>query len=185
MTKDERQEIEEEEVLEQMEDEVEEVQDENGEIIDEELEESQTWIDPEIYKLKDLLSRTQADFDNFKKRTQRDREDMIFFLKSDIYKKILPRVDDLERIIKNTPEDFRNTALYEWIIAMEKNFKKDLENAKIKTFDSIWCEVDPNKHDVMTKIPWKDWIIVDEFEKWYELDDRILRVAKVVVGYEA
>jgi len=38
---------------------------------------------------------------------------MIFFLKTDIFKKILPRIDDLERIIKNTPEDLRNSALYE------------------------------------------------------------------------
>jgi hypothetical protein len=38
---------------------------------------------------------------------------MIFFLKSDIYKKVLPRIDDLDRIIKNTPEDLRNTPIYE------------------------------------------------------------------------
>jgi molecular chaperone GrpE (heat shock protein) len=68
---------------------------------------------------------------------------------------------------------------------MERSFKKDLENAKVKSFDSIWEDVDPNKHDVMTKIPWKDWVIVDEFEKWYELEWRVLRVAKVVVWYEA
>jgi len=65
-------------------------------------------MDIEFQKLKDLLSRTQADFDNFKKRTERDKEDMIFFLKSDIFKKILPRLDDIERIIKNTPEDMQS-----------------------------------------------------------------------------
>jgi molecular chaperone GrpE len=54
-----------------------------------------------------------ADFDNFKKRTERDRTDMIFFLKQDIFKKILPRLDDLDRMIKNTPEDLKNNALFE------------------------------------------------------------------------
>lgn len=185
MTKEEKQNLEEEEIMEQLEEEVSELKNEEGQIEEEKLEEAQAWINPEVEKLKDLLFRTQADFENFKKRTQRDRDDMIFFLKTDIFKKVLPRIDDLERIIKNTPEDLRNSALYEWIIAMEKNFKKDLESFKVKSFESIWEEIDPNKHDVMTKIPWKDWIIVDEFEKWYELDWRVLRVAKVVVGYEA
>jgi molecular chaperone GrpE len=54
-----------------------------------------------------------ADFENFKKRVERDKQDMIFFLKQDIFKKILPRIDDLERIIKNTPEDMQNGALFE------------------------------------------------------------------------
>jgi molecular chaperone GrpE len=54
-----------------------------------------------------------ADFDNFKKRTERDRDDMIFFLKQDIFKKILPRLDDLERIIKNTPKDLQDNPLFE------------------------------------------------------------------------
>ena len=80
----------------------------------------------EIAKLKDALSRTQADFDNFQKRTERDRVEMMFFLKSDILKKLLPRVDDLERMIKNTPEDMQSGALYEAIIALEKALKKDL-----------------------------------------------------------
>ena len=60
--------------------------------------------------------------------------------------------------------------------------KNDLEKMWVKTFDSKWTEVDPNKHEVMTQIPGEEWIIVDEFEKWYMLEDRVLRVAKVVVG---
>jgi len=60
-----------------------------------------------------MLAKVSADFDNYKKRVERDKLDMIFFLKNDILKKILPRVDDLDRIIKNTPEDLKNNALYE------------------------------------------------------------------------
>jgi molecular chaperone GrpE len=72
--------------------------------------------------------------------------------------------------------------LYEWIISLEQKFKKDIENLWVKQFSSIWSEVDPNKHDVMTTIPWKkEWIICDEFEKWYYLGEKILRHAKVIV----
>jgi molecular chaperone GrpE len=56
-------------------------------------------------RLKDSLTRTQADYQNFRTRTERDKSDMIFFLKQDVFTKILPRVDDLERILSNTPEE--------------------------------------------------------------------------------
>ncbi|MDR1987889.1 MAG: nucleotide exchange factor GrpE [Candidatus Peribacteria bacterium] len=57
--------------------------------------------------------KVQADFDNYKKRVARDRDEMIFFLKSDILTKVLPRIDDLERIIKNTPADLQQNPLFE------------------------------------------------------------------------
>jgi len=135
----------------------------------------------EILKLKDLLARTQADFSNFENRTARDKVDMIFFLKQDIFKKILPRLDDLERILKNTPDENKIWVLFEWVSVMEAKFKVDLEKMWVKAFISIWEEVNPLKHEVMTTIPGKqEGIIVDEFEKWYYLDDKVLRYAKVV-----
>ncbi len=138
--------------------------------------------DDEIWKLKEILARTQADYQNFKMRSERDREDMIFFLKYDIFKKILPRIDDLERMIKNTPEEQRSGAIYEGILVLEKALKKDLENMWVKPFESTWKEVNPDMHEVMTQIPSETpWVIVDEFEKGYMLWERVLRVAKVIV----
>jgi len=148
-------------------------------IIEEQVEEIHK-DESEIAKLKDLLARNQADFDNFKKRTDRDRDDMIFFLKHDIFKKILPRLDDLDRIIKNTPEDLQAGWLYEWVISLEKQLKKDLEKLGVTPFESIGESIDPDKHEVMTQVPWEQDKVIDEFEKWYLLWDRVLRVAKVV-----
>ena len=54
---------------------------------------------PEIARLKELLARTQADYENYTKRTERDKADMLAFMRGDILKKILPRIDDLERMI--------------------------------------------------------------------------------------
>jgi len=110
----------------------------------------------EIERLKDMLARSSADFENFKKRTERDKADTIFFLKSDIFAKILPRLDDLDRMIKNTPEEMRSWA--------------------VQSFESVWSPVDPDKHEVMTQVPWEEGIIMDEFETWYTLWDRVLRV---------
>lgn len=153
--------------------------------INEAIEESkEKTCNSDYDKLKETFSRQQADFDNFKKRVERDREDMMFYLKSDILKKVLPRIDDLQRIIAQTPESERTWTMYDWIISIEKKLVSDLERLWVKYFESKWKKVDPDKHEVMTQIPWKDWIILDEFEKWYMIGDRILRVAKVVVGQE-
>lgn len=183
MTKEEKKKKEQQDIIEEMQDELQDIENEQWEIDEEKLIDSQSWKinEKEEDKCKDLLARTMADFDNFKKRVERDREDMIFFLKSDIFKKILPRLDDLERILKNTPEQEKTWALYEWILSVETKFKKDLTNLWVKAFNSIWDTVNHEKHDVMTTIPWKDWIIIDEFEKGYLLDDKVLRHAKVVV----
>jgi molecular chaperone GrpE len=94
----------------------------------------------------------------------------------------LPRLDDLDRIIKNTPNELKSNALFEWIVSMQSKLIEDLDKMWVKSFDSKGEEVNPDKHDVMTTVPGqKEWIIFDEFEKWYVLWDKVLRHAKVVV----
>jgi len=77
-------------------------------------------ISPEDESCLDKLAKTQADFMNFKARTERDKADMIFFLKQDIFKKILPAIDDLERIINATLDENKNTPIYEGVVALHK-----------------------------------------------------------------
>jgi len=178
-----KEDIEEDDILEEMEDEIEQIEDEQWAIDDEKLEDA---IHPndsdEIKKLKDTLARTQADYQNFQTRTERDKADMVFFLKQDIFKKILPRIDDLERIIKNTPESEQTGAIFDGMKLVYSKLMEDMNRLWVKAFESKWQEVDPEKHDVMTQVPGEEGIIQDEFEKWYELEGRVLRHAKVVVG---
>ena len=138
----------------------------------------------EIEFLKNTLARTQADYQNFKFRTQRDSQDNIFYAKHKILTNLLPIFDDLERILKNTPEDQKETSVYIWTQALKQKVDNAFEKLWVKSFSSIWEEVNPDMHEVMTQIPNPEmaWKIVDEFEKWYHLEDRVLRVAKVVVG---
>lgn len=179
MTKEKKNNIEEKELEQEAQEEISQIENEFWEIDEAKLEETQN---PEEFKCRDMLAKVSADFDNYKKRVERDKLDMIFFLKNDILKKILPRVDDLDRIIKNTTEDLKNNALYEWVVSIQSKLLSDLEKMWVRPFDSIWQSVDPNKHDVMTAVPWKEtWIIFDEFEKWFMLEDKVLRHAKVIV----
>jgi len=174
-----RDDLETEDIIEEMEAEVEEM--EEAEEIAEEVVEKE--ISPEDEACLDRLAKTQADFMNFKARTQRDKAEMVFFLKQDIFKKVLPAIDDLERIISATLDENKNTPIFEGVVGLHKKLKWDLEKMWVKTFDSLWEEVNPDKHDVMTTVPGQEtWIIFDEFEKGYELDWKILRHAKVIVG---
>ena len=180
MTKDNRDNIEEQDILEEAEQEIEEIENNEGEIDEEKLDEA---MNPDEEKTKEVLARTMADFENFKKRTLRDRDDMVFFIKQDILKKILPRIDDIQRILKDTPDEFKQWPMFEWLESLQKKLISDLDNMWVASFDSIWNEVNPYIHDVITTIDWKEsWIIFDEFEKGYYLWDRVLRHAKVVVG---
>ena len=161
--------LEEQEIIEEAEEELEEIVDEDGEVDEEKL-------------YKDKYMKLQADFENFKSRVDREKSDMIFFLKQDILLKVLPRLDDLQRMIKNTPKHERKWALYEGLVTLEKKLVSDLEKMWVKAFCSKWKDVNPDMHEVMTTIPGqKENIICDEFEKGYKLDGRILRHAKVVV----
>ncbi len=182
MSKKEKQYLENEDILDQMEDEIEEIENDDGSINEDKLEDTMNPEDEEDEKCMDKLVKIQADFANFKARVDRDRTDMIFFLKQDIFKKILPVLDDLDRIIKSSSEEDKKTPIYEWAIALHKKLNLDLEKMWVKPFLSVWEEADPDKHEVMTRVPWKkENIICDEFEKWYLLDGRVLRYAKVVV----
>ena len=183
MTQHTKDDIQNEDILEEIQDEIHDIENEEWSIDEDKLDDA---IHPgdsdEVGKLKDALARTTADLENFKKRTDRDRADMIFFLKSDILNKILPRVDDIERMIKNTPEDMQQGALFEGLQALEKSLKKDLTSLWVEAFVSIWESVDPEKHDVMTQAPGEEGMIIDEFETGYMLGERVLRHAKVVSG---
>lgn len=181
MTNEEKNKIEEEDIIEQMEEEIEEIENSDWEIDEEKLKEESTWIVEEIDE-NSALAKVMADYENFKKRTERDKTEMIFFLKKDILQVLLPRLDDLERIIEKTPIELKDNTLFQWVVSMQAKLIADLEKQWVKPFNSLWKEVDPNKHDVMTTVPWKDaWIIFDEFEKWYMLNDKVLRHAKVIV----
>lgn len=168
----------EEDVLENMQDEIEDF--EKEEMENEKKIENKEEIEED--KTKEILSKTLADFDNYKKRVERDKKESYIFMKTDILKHMIPLADDLERIIKNTPDELKENALFEWVTSTLKRLNSEFEKLWVSSFDSIWKEVNPDFHDVMTVVPGqKSGIIFDEFEKGYMIDWKVLRHAKVIV----
>lgn len=139
-------------------------------------------INDEILNLKDALARAQADYQNLIRRVDRDRNEMWDYFTSSLTLKFLPIIDNLERIISSTPEELQNNSLFEWVKSLNLSTVKILDSVWVKSFVSIGEEVDPNYHDVMTQLPWEQGKIIQEFEKWYLIWEKVLRHAKVVVG---
>lgn len=159
------------------------------EIVSEESSSSSSWGNPpaqtdpmeEIKRLQDSLARSQADYQNFVMRTERDKADMIHFLSAKILLPFLTQVDNLERAVK-LKEWVEGDTFVDGVRSVFLSMQKYLESQGVSAFESVWQEVDPDKHDVMTEAPGEAGKIITEFEKGYMLKDRVLRHAKVVVG---
>lgn len=135
----------------------------------------------ELQELKSAIARSQADYHNLLKRVERDKIDMTFFIMANLINKLLPFVDNLERIIESTPNELQNNSLFEATKSTYNWVKKQFDDLWVKSFSSIWMEIDTNLHEVMWQDFWEKWIIIKEFEKGYKLQDKILRHAKVIV----
>jgi molecular chaperone GrpE len=136
----------------------------------------------ELEKLRGSLSRAQADYSNLLKRVERDKMEMTSYITSNIIKKFLPTVDNLERALSSVPADIAEQKWTEWIRATLQGLSKQLETMGVQVFESVGQEVDTEKHEVMSQAPGQEGIIVMEFEKGYMLHDRVIRHAKVIVG---
>ncbi|MDR2397605.1 MAG: nucleotide exchange factor GrpE [Spirochaetaceae bacterium] len=143
----------------------------------------------QIAELKDQYLRKAAEFENFRKRMSREKQDAIDFANQSLLLDLIPIIDDFERAVKaaeasqKTAGDF--TAFYEGISMIEKRLSSQLENKwGLKRFDSTGEPFDPNRHEaiMMEKSPdISEPVVKEDFIKGYILKDRLVRSAKVKV----
>ncbi len=140
----------------------------------------------EVKEVQDKLLRLAADFENQKKRLQREKETSLKYAEENIIKEILPSLDNLERAVNqdHSSEDFGNQLL-EGVQLTIKGLMAALEKVGLKPLASVGEPFDPNFHEALVMEASKDvpeQRIIQEFEKGYMLKDRLLRAAKVVVS---
>lgn len=139
--------------------------------------------EPGAAELKDQLMRLAADFENFKKRTRREKEDIRKFANEQLLKDVLPALDNLNRALAHVEE--RENPLVEGIEMVAKQFLGILDGYGVTTVNSKGKPFDPAVHDAMGQIPSDEYepgCIADEFEKGYLIHGRLLRPAKVIVA---
>ncbi|PHN04023.1 nucleotide exchange factor GrpE [Flavilitoribacter nigricans] len=131
-------------------------------------------------ELKDKYIRLVAEFENFKKRTFKEKLEMMKSAAQDTMSALLPVLDDFDRAA-NSPE-----GLSEGILLIHNKLKGSLENKGLKPMESTGEPFDPELHEALTEIPAPTedlkGKVVDTIEKGYSLNDKIIRHAKVVVG---
>ncbi len=152
-----------------------------------EVEESETEkLQRQLAELNDKYLRLSAEFDNYRKRTLKERMELIKNAGQDILMELLPVKDNFERALKSTEESKDVKAIREGIELIYNGFCQFLEQNGVKEIDAMNQEFDTDVHEAVTKIPAPEkklkGKVVDVIEKGYFINKKVMRYAKVVVG---
>jgi molecular chaperone GrpE len=140
----------------------------------------------EYNELHDKFIRLFSEFDNYRKRTAKEKLDLTLTAGSDIVKELLPIIDDFERAIINNENTEDLTQVKEGFQLIYSKLISNLNRKGLAVMDAKGQPFDADKHEALTQIPAPTpemkGKVVDVLEKGYTLNDKIVRFAKVVVG---
>ena len=140
----------------------------------------------EIAALNDKHLRLFSDFENFRRRTAKERLELIQSAGSQVLRDILPVLDDLDRAIANNDKLEDIEAVREGFKLIDHKFRGVLNGQGLEPMDAVGKEFDTDHHEAVTKIPAPKkklrGKVVDVIERGYLLNGNVLRYAKVVVG---
>ncbi len=156
---------------------------ENEEVSEEnKIEELQTALDEQ----KNKYLRLFADFDNYKKRTAKEKLELLQTAGKDVMLSIIPTLDDLARAIQSAENATEIEAVKEGMLLVKNKLFNALSQKGLKPIESTGFEFDADKHEAITKIPAPSKEmkakVIDTIETGYTLNDKIIRYSKVVVG---
>lgn len=141
--------------------------------------------DMEIAVLKDRLLRLQADFDNFRKRTVRDRDDMVRRASENILKELLPAVDHFDLGLQSARKHHVKHTVIEGFEGILKQFQAVLERAGVTPIETRNQTFDPHVHECVAHVASEEHpenIIIEETRKGYRLGSYVLRASQVIVS---
>ncbi|GAB4045096.1 nucleotide exchange factor GrpE [Spirosoma litoris] len=143
-------------------------------------------IGSELAELKDKYLRLYADFENFRRRTAKEKLDLISNANEGVLKALIPVVDDFERAMQSMENTEDVAALKEGVSLIYTKFFKTLEGKGLKPMISKGEPFDADLHESVTQFPAPSpdlkGKVIDEIEKGYYLNDKVIRFAKVIVG---
>jgi molecular chaperone GrpE len=147
-----------------------------------ELEKAQA----EVIEQKDKYLRLMAEFDNFRRRTSKERLELMQTAGKEVIVSLLDVMDDCDRAEKQLQATDDVTQIKEGVQLIFHKLRNILQAKGLKAMDSVKTEFDVEKHEAITEVPVPDnsqkGKVIDEVQKGYYLNDKIIRFAKVVVG---
>ena len=145
---------------------------------------SRDW-EAEIAEWQDKYLRLQAEFDNFRKRTLREKMELVQSGSAECVKNFLPLMDDLQRALEAIEKSTDLEALREGVKLIAQKFRETLKKQNVKEIEALGLELDTDHHEAVARFDAgkeKKGKIVDVVQPGYKMGDKVLRFAKVVVG---
>lgn len=141
--------------------------------------------DQQIEELSDRLIRQMAEFDNFRKRTEKEKSQMFDTGAGSIVEKILPVIDDLERGLAAMSDAEKDTSFAKGIEMIYKKFIGILNDAGVTAIEAVGKEFDPNFHNAVMQSPSEEYesgYVVQELQKGYLYKEKVIRHSMVIVA---
>jgi molecular chaperone GrpE len=142
----------------------------------------------EVERLVDRLARLQAEFENFRKRMVREKAEFLKFANDSLLLELLPVLDNLERALGSARAEASPAALADGIEMIVRLFQSTLEKFGVKPMEAAGKPFDPSLHQAVAQVESPDGsesLVVDEIQKGYWLEGRVLRAAMVRVSRAA
>lgn len=140
--------------------------------------------DEQIEELTDRVKRQMAEFDNFRKRTDKEKSQMFDMGAKTIIEKILPVIDNFERGFTTVEEADKDDAFVQGMDMVYKQLIQELENAGVKQIECVGKEFDPEFHNAVMQVESEEYesgIVAQEFQKGYTYKDTVVRHSMVGV----
>lgn len=143
-------------------------------------------LEEQVAELKDKYLRQVAEFDNYRKRTLKEKAELILNGGEKVLVALLPILDDLDRAIDNTEKGDNEGTLFEGVELIRQKLGKTLSGLGLSVIDTKGADFDTDYHEAVAMVPVQEpeqkGKILDCIQKGYKLNDKVIRHAKVAVG---
>ena len=156
------------------------------------MEQTNEGVEPGISEVEDIAAlkqalteeRAQADFINYKRRTEQEKEEISQFAKATLILDLLPGLDDLERAFAAIPPRLTKTSWVDGIRLIWSKLQTTLEAQGLSEIKTVGESFDPHLHEAVRQDRGREGVVIEEVQKGYKFRDKIIRPSKVVVGSE-
>jgi len=141
-------------------------------------------LENEKKDLSDKLMRQMAEFENYRKRTEKEKATMFSMGARSVIEKILPVVDNLERGLASVPEEARKDSVYEGMNLIYKQLTDELDKIGVKPIEAVGEEFNPNFHNAVMQVESDEYetgVVAQELQKGYTYKDEVVRYSMVAV----
>jgi molecular chaperone GrpE len=128
------------------------------------------------------LQRSEADFRNYKKRTDQEKKDSLAWSNAELVKSLLPVVDDIQRAFTMVDPKCQDSTWLEGFRIIQRNLQDILRAHGCVEIDCVGTPFDPNLHEAIAHEPGEEGMVITEHRKGYTMKDKVLRASQVTVG---